>query len=88
MNRVIAPFTDQTRTDCLGYGYLGDWHQHAGNHNIETDLLRTNLKQRSYSDAYTSAALQKLETAADATSLTLYQANLCTYQLLRYGVPV
>jgi hypothetical protein len=36
-----------------------------------------------------SAALQKLETAADiSTGITLYQANLRTYQLLRYGVPV
>ena len=26
--------------------------------------------------------------AADATSITLYQANLRTYQLLRYGVSV
>ena len=26
--------------------------------------------------------------AADATGITLYQANLRTYQLLRYGVPV
>ena len=32
--------------------------------------------------------MQKLETAADATGITLYQANLRTYQLLRYGVPV
>ena len=32
--------------------------------------------------------LQKLETAADSTGITLYQANLRTYQLLRYGVSV
>jgi type I site-specific restriction-modification system R (restriction) subunit len=32
--------------------------------------------------------LQKLEAAADSTGITLYQANLRTYQLLRYGVPV
>ena len=32
--------------------------------------------------------MQRLETAADATGVSLYQANLRTYQLLRYGVPV
>ena len=35
-----------------------------------------------------SAALQRLMAAADATGITLYQANLRTYRLLRYGVPV
>src|SRR5690606_11472808 len=33
-------------------------------------------------------ALQKLMAAADVTGITLYQASLHTYQLLRYGVPV
>ena len=87
-NRVIKLFTDATRADCLGYRNLGDWHQRDNNRAVETSLLRDNLLARGYTAAQISAAIQKLQAAADPTGSTLYQANLRTHQLFRYGVPV
>jgi type I restriction enzyme R subunit len=82
-NRVVHAFTA-----ALGYQHLGDWSTRAHNRAIESELLRSNLASRGYTTAQISAALQKLEAAADSSGITLYQANLRTYQLLRYGVPV
>jgi type I restriction enzyme, R subunit len=87
-NRVVTLFTSSANAGGLGYRQLGDWHQRENNRAIDTTMLRDNLATRGYSAAHIAAALQKLHIAADSTGITLYQANLRTYQLLRYGVPV
>lgn len=82
-NRVAALFADK-----LGYRHLGDWSRRENNRAIEEEMLSDNLAKRGYSKQHISAALHQLETAADTTGTTSYNANLRTYQLLRYGAAV
>tara|TARA_A100001015_G_C14883727_1_gene669499 strand:- start:44 stop:988 length:945 start_codon:yes stop_codon:yes gene_type:complete len=86
--RVINLFTNKNHSDYLGYKFLGDWHLKERNSCIEKDLLRQNLENRGYSAQHINAALHKLELAAESTGVSLYHANLRTYNMLRYGVKV
>jgi type I restriction enzyme R subunit len=81
--RVIELFTEK-----LGYRYLGDWSERAGNHCIEEGLLTAHLAGQGYSPAHISAALHRLRAEALLHGRTLYAANQAVYQLLRYGVAV
>jgi type I restriction enzyme R subunit len=82
-NRIIGLFRNQ-----LGYRYLGDWSDRAGNSNIEEGLLGDYLKGAGYSDAHVSAALFKLRAESLNTHRSLYDNNQAVYGLLRYGVDV
>ena len=82
--RVVTLFREQ-----LGYDYLGDWTDRAGNRNIEEEYLRTFLRDRQgYDEALISRALYILDKMAGDTSKSLYDRNKAVYELLRYGVKV
>ncbi|MFT4257638.1 MAG: type I restriction endonuclease subunit R [Pseudoxanthomonas sp.] len=82
-NRVVELFEKQ-----LDYDYLGGWGKRENNRNIEVEYLRANLQRRGYSDVEINAAVFELQKAGDVVGTTLYNANLRTYELLRFGVPV
>ena len=81
--RVVALFRDR-----LGYRYLGNWIDRAGNANIEPELLRAWLKRRGVADILVTRALHELHRVASDTSQSLYDRNRAVYDLLRYGVKV
>ena len=81
--RVVKLFCES-----LGYDYLGNWTDRAGNRNIEADLLRAFLNKQGYDEALISRALHLLDKAAGDTSKSLYDRNKAVYELLRYGVKV
>ena len=82
--RVIAFFRD-----ALGYAYLGNWQDRAGNRNVERRLLTGWLTRQRHSDKIIAKVLFQLDKAAAlGDSKTLYDVNLEVYGLLRYGVKV
>src|SRR4051794_20634928 len=87
-NRLAAFITKAEAAGGLGYRPLGDWSARANNRCVEPELLRANLPARGYSKPEIDAALTRLMQAIEVTGTTLYQANLKTYTLLRYGVDV
>jgi type I restriction enzyme R subunit len=82
-NRLIALFRDE-----LGYRFLGNWSDRAGNSNIEEGLLGDYLAKCKYSPEQISRAIYLLRTEADNPNRSLYENNKAVYSLLRYGVPV
>jgi type I restriction enzyme R subunit len=81
--RLIALFRDE-----LGYDFLGDWSDRAGNSNIEEDLLSAWLTKRGYSGEQISRTIYLLRLEADNPNRSLYDNNKAVYSYLRYGVPV
>jgi type I restriction enzyme R subunit len=83
-NRLIQLFQKQ-----LGYTYLGNWEERAGNSNVEENLLRNWLKRQKHDDRIISKVLYEVGKAkALGGSKNLYDANREVYGLLRYGVKV
>ena len=82
--RVIEFFRDS-----LGYSYMGNWQGLANNANIEEDLLTGWLESKGNDGRIVTRVLHELRNAAPTGgSRTLYEANLKTFELLRYGVKV
>lgn len=81
--RVIELFRDQ-----LGYRFIGDWSDRAGNSNIEEEHLTAWLQGWGCTAAQINAAQLRLRTEATNNSRSLYANNEAVYGLLRYGVAV
>lgn len=82
-DRVVALFQHT-----LGYDFLGDWADRAGNANIEQELLRSWLTKQGVDATLVTRALFELTKVAADASKSLYDRNKMVYELLRYGVRV
>lgn len=83
-NRVLAFFKER-----LGYSYLGNWKDRAGNDNVEAGLLSAWLKRQGHDEAIAGKAVAQLRKArVIAGGKGLYDANRDVYEALRYGLKV
>ncbi|MFM8445733.1 MAG: type I restriction endonuclease subunit R [Methylococcus sp.] len=81
--RVIALFREE-----LGYRFLGDWTDRAGNSHIDEGLLTAWLTGRGRTPEQIARVLHRLRTEADNPNRSLYANNQAVFALLRYGVQV
>ena len=81
--RVVRLFQER-----LGYDYLGNWIDRAGNSNIEEGALRPWLAAKGYAPALIAKAIAHVTKVATDQSRSLYDINRDVYELLRYGVKV
>lgn len=82
-NRLVKLFQNE-----LGYTYLGDWKDRAGNSNVEAEYLRAFLQDQGIDEALITKAINAFVREAGNQTDSLYDVNKRVYGLLRYGVKV
>ena len=87
-NRVVNLLTSAVGDGGLGYRRIGDLSDQLNNLCVRPEDLQANLASRGYSPSHVARALEELRKAVDTTGISLTEANLRTYQLLRYGAQV
>lgn len=86
--RVTQQRLIRVLSDGLGWTYLGDWQDRAGNSAIEAELLCAYLLKQGYSAAVARRAVSELEKTAFNSGKTLYDRNQEVYERLRYGINI
>ena len=83
-DRVIALMDKE-----LGYHYLGNWEDRAGNSNVEEELLNTWLVvKKGVEKDLAAKAIFEFNKVVNDQGKSLYDINKEVYSMLRYGVPV
>lgn len=83
-DRVIALMNKE-----LGYRYLGNWEDRAGNSNVEEELLTSWLVDKKGIEKDLAAkAIFEFNKVVNDQGKSLYDINKEVYSMLRYGVPV